>query len=260
MKIFVLLTGLAVGSFINAQVYRLAVEYKLKKLSFKVKNKNRSFCDFCGKKLQWYENIPVISFLIQIGRSRCCRKNLPLLYPVVEIVTGLLFLQISITKFQDPNNYQTVLAMVMVGFFVFSAVFDLKYMILPDFSTYILIFLAFLWQIINFNLVSLGSNIMIGLACYALFYFLHVMTNGKGMGFGDVKLAFVMGLLLGWPKVIIGIYMAFVVGAIVGVGLMIVLKKGRKTVIPFGPLMILGTMVTWIWGDVIWQYAIKVLY
>lgn len=248
---------MCVGSFVNAYVYRLALGYELFGIEFKIKNRKRSFCDFCGKKLHWYENIPVFSFFIQAGKSRCCQKNLPLLYPVIEVITGLLFVQIN-NNIKNP--YLLIISLFIVGFSVFSAVFDLKYMILPDFSTYILIFLAFLYQLFNFNIYTVLSNLMVGLSCYSFFYFLHLFTNGKGMGFGDVKLAYFLGFFLGIPKVIVSIYVAFIIGAFLGISLVVILKKGKKTVIPFGPLMILGIITSWQWGDVIWQYAIKVLY
>lgn len=266
--------GLVVGSFINAYVYRIAVRYKLMKRSFTSAWDDKwSYCDWCGRRLHWWENIPVISWLIQRGKSRCCGKKLPILYPIVEIVTGLLFLQIPITKFQYPNNYQLpitnyqttlylVISMAIVGFLVFSAVFDLKYMILPDFSTNSLIFLALVYKLlmdVNANLML--ADVLWGVCLYGFFYFLHILTKGKGMGFGDVKLAFVMGFFLGWPKAIVALYMAFIVGAIAGIIVIIFFKKKRKNrLIPFGPFMILGIMVAWWWGDIIWNYFIKALY
>jgi prepilin signal peptidase PulO-like enzyme (type II secretory pathway) len=90
--IFVL--GLCLGSFVNMLVYRVARKYKLEKDKFKVKNNNRSHCDFCGKQLSWYENVPVISWLLQGGKSRCCLKNLSGFYPIVELITGGLMVSI----------------------------------------------------------------------------------------------------------------------------------------------------------------------
>jgi len=266
--------GLVVGSFINAQVYRIAIRYKILDLRFKIKNGNRSYCDFCGKQLKWWENVPVISYLIQGGKSRCCGKNLPLLYPVTEIVMGILLIlnfQFTISNLQTINNYSIynfknvfllLLGMAIIGFLVFSAVFDFKYMILPDFSTNSLIFLALVYKLvmgINANLIL--ADALWGVCLYGFFYFLHVLTRARGMGFGDVKLAFAMGFFLGWPRAIVGLYTAFIVGAIAGIVVMIFFKKKRKNrLIPFGPFMILGILVAWWWGEMIWNFFIKALY
>lgn len=272
MVIFFIL-GLVVGSFINAQLYRVAIRYKILDLRFKIKNGNRSYCDFCGKQLRWWENIPVISWMLQKGKSSCCGKKLPVLYPIVEIVTGLLFLQILNSKFEILNNFEiqnlnfkTILflmvSMAIVGFLVFSAVFDLKYMILPDFSTNSLMFLALVYKLlmgVNANLIL--ADALWGVCLYGFFYFLHVLTRGEGMGFGDVKLAFVMGFFLGWPRAMVSLYTAFIVGAIAGIIVIVFFRKKRKNrLIPFGPFMILGIIVAWWWGETIWNYFIKALY
>jgi len=285
-NVIVFVLGLVVGSFINMLVYRTAVGYGLLSSrgrrpwrSFKdcfvslAMTDKFSFCDFCGKQLRWWENIPVVSYLIQEGKSRCCGKKLSVLYPIVEIVTGLLFLQILNSNIEILNNFkiqnlnfQTILylviSMAIVGFLVFSAVFDLKYMILPDFSTNSLIFLALVYKL----LMGVDANLILadalwGVSLYGFFYFLHVLTKGKGMGFGDVKLAFVMGFFLGWPRAIVSLYTAFIVGAVAGIIVIVFFKKKRKNrLIPFGPFMILGIIVSWWWGDSIWNYFVKALY
>jgi prepilin signal peptidase PulO-like enzyme (type II secretory pathway) len=142
---------------------------------------------------------------------------------LVEVVIGIIFLL----------NYQSPINVIILSLLVFSLVFDLKYMILPDFSTYILIGLSLIyWQ-----------NWLSGLGAFLFLLILHVGTKGKGMGFGDVKLAVFMGLYLGFPDIVVSFYVAFIVGAIVGVSLMIMKKASRKTMIPFGPFLILGTVM-----------------
>ncbi len=164
------------------------------------------------------------------GKSKCCGKKLPVEYPIVEIVIGIIFLL----------NYQSPINVIILSLLVFSLVFDLKYMILPDFSTYILIGLSGLLMAMNGHT---GPFLLSGLGAFLFLLILHVGTKGRGMGFGDVKLAVFMGLYLGFPGIIVSFYVAFIVGAIVGVSLMIMKKAGRKTVIPFGPFLILGTVL-----------------
>ena len=245
--------GLCFGSFVNMLTYRIALRYDLiSNFQFSKSNKNRSFCDYCGRQLKWYENIPVISWMIQKGKTRCCREKLPVLYPIVEIATGLLFLifNFQFSIFNQLLNFQLIIqffvGLVIIVFLVFSAVFDLKYMILPDFSTITLVFSALvLWCSRLFgNWIYMWSAV----GSFLFLDFLYLITKKKGMGFGDVKLAIFMGLFLGYPQIIIAFYIAFVVGALVSLILIILKKAGKKTPIPFGPFLILGTFVAWFWG------------
>lgn len=262
MEYFVLVVifilGLCVGSFVNMLIYRTAVRYRLLRRKTP-RNDKWSFCDYCGTQLKWYENIPVISWVVQGGKSRCCGKKLPVSYPLLELGTGTLFLiQFSIfpakLDFAQLNNFQFsinfILGLVIITLLVFSAGFDLKYMILPDFSTAILIAMVFLGivfdekNIIPYLLSAIGASGFLGL--------LHLITKGKGMGLGDVKLAVFMGLFLGWPKIVVAFYVAFIGGAIVGVILMALKKVKRNSEIPFGPFLILGNLIAWYYGKEIW--------
>lgn len=253
--IFIL--GLCFGSFVNMLVYRIAINYKLVERKFEVKNGKRSFCDGCGKQLKWYENIPVIFWVYQRGKTRCCHKKLPVLYPIVEGMMGILFLVnsfkfitlIDVEQVNGLNILVWILSLVIIVFLVFSGVFDLKYMILPDFSTVILIIIATIfWLFYHYGEWNYLSSAFLS---FGFLGFLYFITKKKGMGFGDVKLAFFMGLFLGWPNIIVAFYIAFIVGAVISLILIIFKKAGRKTQIPFGPFLILGTLVAWSWGEVI---------
>ncbi len=230
-------------------------------------NENRSFCDYCGKKLVWFENIPVVSWLIQKGRSRCCQKKLSILYPIVEIVMGILFLinfKFLIFNFYSNQiflnlNFQTIiqilLSFLIIIFLVFSAVFDIKYMILPDFSTIVLTICAIVFLLVETpDLASLQMNILSAFSSFGFLLLPYLITRGKGMGFGDVKLAFFMGLFLGPLKVIVALYLAFIVGALVGVIGILFGKLNRKAKIAFGPFLILGFFLSWFLGDQILEF------
>ena len=239
-------------------VYRVAISYELEsppspKLR---KGEKRSFCDYCGRQLSWCENIPVFSWFLQKGKTKCCQKKLSVLYPITEIIVGLLFL-IYESRFmiQESNVILWVFGLIVIVFLVFSAVFDLKYMILPDFSTVILVLSALvLWCARYFgNLNYVWSAVL----SFGFLGFLYLITKKKGMGFGDVKLAVFMGLFLGYPKIIVAFYVAFVVGAVISLILIIFKKAGRKTPIPFGPFLILGIFVAWWWGEVIIKLIIN---
>ncbi|MDD2225101.1 MAG: prepilin peptidase [Candidatus Shapirobacteria bacterium] len=246
--VIVFVLGLCFGSFVNMLVYRTAVDYKLENKKFKVKGEKRSFCDYCGRQLKWYENIPVFSWLILKGKTKCCHKKLPLSYPVVELVMGFLFLISVFIGRPQESPLQFGLGFLIIVFLVFSAVFDLKYMILPDFSTVILIMCG-LVLLVGTRHGAYLQNIIVALGASGFLLILNLITKGNGMGMGDVKLAIFMGLFLGGPKTILAFYVAFIVGAIVGLILMIFKKATKKSQVPFGPFMILGILVAWWWGE-----------
>ena len=231
-------------------VYRTAVRYKL--IKSKRGDEKRSFCDYCGRQLHWYENVPVVSWLMQKGKTRCCGKRLPYSYPVVELLTGLLFF-VVFKRFDlgfKIYDLRIILEFLIVTMLVFEAEFDRRYMILPDFGIGVLCVGAILLAIIGRPLGSPVQNI-IGAAAgsFGFLLLLHLITKGKGMGMGDVKLALFMGLFLGFPKVIIAFYAAFIVGAIYGLYKIIFDHAGRKSLICFGPFLILGTLIAWWCGD-----------
>ncbi len=243
-------------------VYRTAVEYELIKSKGIKKNEEkgflrslngRSFCDNCGQQLHWYENVPVMSWVLQQGKSKCCRKKLSVLYPIVEMMMGILFLvHFSVGAGNTP--LLLVVEFIIIVFLVFSAVFDLKYMILPDFSTVILVILAVVVVVIGRPQESPLQFVLSAVGSFGFLGLLYLITKGKGMGFGDVKLAIFMGLFLGPEKVLLAFYTAFVIGALVSLGLMILKKANKKTLISFGPFLILGTLVAWFYGDQLWNF------
>ena len=259
--IIIFVLGLCFGSFVNMLVYRTALRYKLTKSKFLISNdkKNRSFCDYCGKQLSWYENVPMISWLVQTGKTRCCGKKLPVSYPVVEMMMGLLFLlRFQMSDFSS-QLFILLVSLVIIVLLVFSAVFDWKYMILPDFSTGILVVCAIVLWLGTIRESPL-QYLLSALVASGFLLILNLITKGEGMGMGDVKLAVFMGLFLGHPNIIVAFYVAFIIGAIYGIILMIFKKAKKKSQIPFGPFLILGTLVAWFWGSNIINLVFSILY
>lgn len=265
LEIAILILGMCFGSFVNMWEYRLAVKYghikRLKNGSINV-NKNRSFCDGCGKQLKWYENIPIFSWLIQKGKTKCCHKRLPVSYPVVELISGLLFLIFFLII---KDNYLVIssplfvfnllIGWLMLVFLMLSTVFDCKYMELPDFSTIFMCLGAIAYN--HFNSVLSWQNLVAALGASGFLFLLYVLTKGKGMGFGDVKLVIFTGLLLGGAKSILAFYMAFISGAIIGIVLIIFKKAKRDSAVPFGPYLIFGTLMAWWCGDLMLNLIYK---
>jgi len=255
---FVFLFGLVVGSFLNCVIYRLALP------NFSLKNlgglKNRSYCPHCKKTLSWQDLIPVLSFLILRGRCRHCRQKISWQYPLVEIATGLLFLLIfnfqfsifnefSIFNFLKLIYYWTIACFLIVVF-----VYDLKHYIIPDQIVYPAILVSGIWYFISgiFDIYTKYEilNTIYSAFGAALFFLLIVLiSRGKWMGVGDIKLAFLMGLILGFPNILVAISSAFFIGAIIGIGLMLAGRKTMKSEIPFGPFLVTGTMSAIFFGE-----------
>lgn len=218
--LFLFILGLLVGSFANVLIDRLPNGENV--------FVGRSHCDYCKKQLRWFELIPVVSFLLQGGRCRRCHKKFSIQYPIIELVTASAFV------FLLPYSaaYYVLYIALLVIF-----VADLKYQIIPDSMIIVGIFCTF-WT---------GMNLIPAIGSFVFFLVLWLITKKKGIGFGDVKLAFFMGLLLGFPGVVIAFYVAFLTGAVVGVILILGKKKHLKSAIAFGPFLVLGTVVVLVW-------------
>lgn len=238
MELIVFIFGLIVGSFLNVLIYRLP-----RGLSFA---KSRSFCPKCKAKISWYDNIPLLSFVLIRGRCRFCKKPISVRYPAVELLTGVLFF-LSYLSHLSFLSYLLFSGLIVIFFT------DLKHKIIPDEIVFPLIILFSLRQIVLlFSLSPVTyhlSPILSALGSFGFFLFLYLITKGKGMGFGDVKLAFLMGLVLGFPNVIFALYIAFLTGALTGVILILVGKARLKGVIAFGPFLVTGFVITLFYGQ-----------
>jgi len=270
LLLLIFVIGIFVGSFLNVVVDRLPRKETIAK--------GKSHCEFCKKELAWYDLIPLLSFLLLKGKCRYCHKKLSLYYPIIELSTGVLFVlayvyinsQFSILNFQlinqflIPNlsifNLQSLISLVYYLFIVssFIVVFfsDLKYGIIPDKIVFPAIVVTFFYLLI-INPQSLIINLFSALGAWAFFLILFLITRGKGMGFGDVKLAFLLGLILGFPKIILALYLAFLTGAFLGIILILCKKKKSiKETIPFGPFLIIGSLIALFWGEFIYPYVL----
>lgn len=231
MGIFIFLIGLCVGSFLNV------VESRWDTKDFW---KGRSFCDHTGKKLLWYDNVPVFSYIMLLGKSRYSGKRISIQYPLVEILTGVLFLLIY-QKFTDI--YLMLIAFAMVSILIVIAVYDLKTMIIPDQLSYSFAILSLVFLLLQGNVWM--WDVLAGPILFAPFALLWLVSKGTWMGFGDAKLAVGIGWMLGLIGGINAIILSFWIGAVVGIFL-IILKKSKfsvKSEIPFAPFMVLATLL-----------------
>lgn len=204
----------------------------------------RSHCDFCKKPLRWFELIPVISFMLQRGRCVRCKKKLSISYPMLEFVTAALF--VLVAAFSPLPFVDIILFSCLLLLFVT----DLKYELLPDIWIIGGIIAAAARLFMLYGITSLlVPYFLSALGAAAFFWSIWAITRAKGMGFGDVKLAPLLGLMLGFPLTLIGLFGAFLTGAIVGVILILSGKKRMKSHVPFGPFLIGSTVVVFLFAQ-----------
>jgi leader peptidase (prepilin peptidase)/N-methyltransferase len=244
-NIFLFIFGTAIGSFLNVLIDRLPREESVC---------GRSHCEFCKKTLSPLDLIPLISFLLLKGRCRYCGKKLSIQYPFIEILTGIVFvlsywlLVIRYPEFNMlfpiTNIFYLIAYFGLVSCFIVIFFADVKYHIIPDEMQIALFLSILLYRVMgSMGVVGVMWAMLEGSVVMLPILFLHLITRGKGMGFGDVKLSFNMGFLLGLKSGLIAVYAGFILGAFFGIVLLLMRKKKMKSKIAFGPFLIAGIVV-----------------
>lgn len=248
--VFIFLFGLIIGSFLNVVIYRLNTGKSIAR--------GRSMCMTCSHTLSWYELLPVFSFLFQRGKCKSCKSKISTQYIIVEILTGIVFVMIA-NVFIDVMYFKQFILMFLLPAFLFSlliviAVYDLRHKIIPNNIVYIFICSAFISSLfMNFLfthvfLFSILSTLVSGIVIALPFALIWFASRGRAMGFGDAKLMLGIGFFLGIPLSIGATILAFWAGALVGIFLIIKSrgKVGMKSEIPFGPFLILGAFLAFV--------------
>lgn len=285
--------GLAVGSFINVISLRYQPGNRL--LDKKIIG-GRSRCPICHKNLVWYELIPVLNFFWQKGKCRHCGHRLSLQYPLVEILSGLIFVSIP---WYLINFYQviqlilrgeqviwyywlTLIWVLIFLLFLLLSIIDLHHSIIPNQINLSLAILGGLliitsvakqsysqWSIVNSQRSFLGhyallfdflpssfnslthqliNSLFAAILAMAIFGAIILLTKCKGMGLGDLKLVGALGLIFGWPDILMVIFLAFIVGSLISVFFLTTGKKKIKDAVPFGPFLVIGASLTFFFG------------
>lgn len=318
---FLFLFGLCIGSFLNAVIFRLekgesVIAEPRGKTRGTTRKFSRSYCPHCRKTLKWHDLIPVLSFFILRGKCRYCGKNISWQYPLIEIATGLIFLLISNFEFllfrraELPGglisnqflifNFKFIIDFVY-WFYIASVlivvfVYDFRHYIIPDkilFPAIVITLIYRFWEVFGYLVIQnsikiqnskfeiLISFIAAAVIVSAFFLAIVLISKGRAMGLGDVKLAFLMGLILGWPNIFIALFLAFSCGAIVGLALVfwsLILSRETfsgcpenvslglknaytlKSQIPFAPFLIAGTFSALFWGEQIISWYSKLFF
>lgn len=241
--------GLCVGSFLNVVIWR--VPRKMSVVS------PPSACPGCDQPIRPVDNIPVLSWLLLRGRCRNCAQPIAVRYPIVEAAGGVLFAAAA-AKF--GWSWELPAYLVLVAALLAISVIDLDHLIIPN----RLLLPVTIAAIPLLALAALGEDkwesffraLGSGAVSFTILFVI-ALISPRGMGMGDVKLSFLLGLhlgWLGWGEVFLGLFESFLLGAVIGVALIGLKLKTRKDVIPFGPFLALGTVLTVLWGDPILRW------
>ncbi len=273
---FIFLFGLTIGSFINCLIWRLHENEKTWTSLFRGKGKSRSYCPKCKKHIAWYDNIPVISFFILRGKCRKCRKSISWQYPIVELITGLLFVvaflwnQESGIRNQElflnsingliPNSLfliNLIRDWFIIAVMIIIFIYDLRWYLILDIVTLPACVVVF---ILNLMLGISWQNLLFsGIIGGSFFLMQFLISRGKWIGGGDIRLGLLMGLALGWPNVILAILLGYIIGSVVGIGLLISKKKKWSSKLPLGVFLSASTIITIFWGSEIINWYFNIL-
>ncbi len=243
--------GLLIGSFINCILYRL------KKNEEFVKGK--SYCPKCNHLLSWKDLIPVFSWIFLKGKCRYCKKKISIEYPLIEITTGALFLLATIFVFANYPQFalfHLLFYLVIIPSFLIIFVFDLRHFLVSEAVLLYTGIFVVLWRIIALfleihSLIDLLFYFLAALLSSLFFGALYLLTKKKGIGFGDIEIIFLIGLIVGIPNIFFVIFIGSLIGSIIGIFMILFFKKNMKTALPFGPFLVVSAFIMLFYGNII---------
>lgn len=243
-SIIFFLFGIVFGSFFNVVGIRVP-----KKISF---HNDRSYCPNCERQLRAYELIPILSYVIQAGKCRTCKTNISIVYPFVELSTGILF---AYAYFYFGLQLELIVALIFISLLMIIFVSDLYYMLIPN--KILLFFLPFIVLARIFIPLDPWYDALIGAVVGYLLLALIIIVSKGGMGAGDMKLFGVIGFVLGWKNVLLTFFLAAFFGALIG-GLLMLFKRVKKgQPIPFGPFIVLAALIAYFYGAKIIEFYLS---
>lgn len=221
--------GTILGSFYHVIGYRLPKEES-------IVNPKNSYCPSCHKKLKWYELIPIISYIIQLGKCRNCHEKISIFHPFIELVTGLLF---AVSFYSFGFSYELIISLTLVSLFSIVIVSDLTYMIIPDEVTFTCAIIIIITNFLNLGLKSglmqLGSGLLTFLCMYLIMLFGNMIFRKETLGGADIKLMLISGLVL---HPVLGIFVIFIASTIALPVSLIIYVTNKEHMIPFGPFIV----------------------
>ena len=260
MSLLIFVLGLVIGSFLNVCVYRIPRE------GLSVRVPSQSFCPECHAPIRAYDNVPVLSYLLLRGRCRNCGSRISIVYPLIEIITGGLFL---LMFYRFGLTLDLLRGCLFVTLLVPIAVIDARWYIIPNAiilvgliaGMIVIGLIAFTQQNVTYLVEHLIGAIVGGIAMALIAALGSVIFRKQAMGGGDIKLMALIGLFLGaWPHLLIVVVVSALVGSIVG-GLLIIFgaKEGTQSPIPYGPFLAIAALLDLLWGNEITAGYLKLL-
>ena len=264
IAIFYFIFGIIIGSFLNVVSLRHNTGRSIK---------GRSICFLCGRKLKWFDLVPIFSFLFFSGRCRLCKSKISWQYIFVELSTGFVFLGIFLKFFFILNyslSYMIISAiyfMIIFSLLIIIFIYDLKHKIIPNRFVYAFILFSFFTLFFNLNtfqlIIPTISHLAAGPVFFLFFFFLWLISGGRWIGLGDGKLAVGIGWILGLSAGFSAITLSFWIGALFGTGLALIsslyLQKKRFTIkseIPFAPFLIIGFIIVFFFNVNIFNFIL----
>lgn len=252
MGLIFLTYGLLIGSFLNVCSYRIPRE---ESVVF-----TPSHCTGCFSKIKFYDLIPVISYVILGGKCRTCKSKVSIKYPAIELLTGILYF--FIYQFYGLSLLSLKL-IIMVSFLIVISMIDYETQDVYSITTYPCILLGIIFSIagkyyLNDNISKYLIGLIVAIVVIGIFV---IATRGRGMGAGDIEIAAICGIYLGWQNILVTLFFASIIGAIYGIVLIILKSKKRKEPIAFGPFLFFGALIAMFYGKKIIElyinYALK---
>lgn len=239
------------GSFLNCLIYRLHTGESMM---------TRSHCPKCKAKISWYDNIPVFSYILLLGKCRHCRERISLQYPAVELAVGVLFM-LAFQPMAGPpwtGNPQIYLSLFkslfVISIMTIIFIYDLKWYLIEDRVTLpamaVVLIINSVLGIMNGDLQkSLFEMLISGIIGGGFFLIQFIVSDGKWIGGGDIRLGFLMGLILPWPHILTALMLAYVAGSFVAIFLILIGKKKLGSKLPFGVFLSTATIIAMFYGD-----------
>lgn len=241
MTILIFIYGLIIGSFLNVCIYRIPRSESIAWPG--------SHCPICGHALKWYDNIPLVSYIVLKGRCRYCKTNISKQYPLVESLNAFVYI-IMYLNFGFGLDF--IIYSLMSSVLVAIVFIDLKEMIIPDSLVLCVLVLSIIHKAINYFLYGISPNLVgsiLGLLVAGGLFLAIVIISRGGMGGGDVTLIGALGFVLGVKYILLNVFLSFIIGAIISMVLLAAKIKTRKDPIPFGPFIVLGFFLTVLRGQ-----------
>ncbi len=246
MLILLFLFGLIIGSFLNAVIFRLHSGESF--LS------GRSHCMSCKHELAAEDLVPLFSFLWLQGRCRYCKVKLSRQYPLVEFLTGLLFVLFAFRY--SPFTAHYYFQIIFASIFIVVAVFDYKHYLILDKVVFPALILAIIYNIWQHNF---WIGFLSGLGVAGFFLAQYLISRGKWIGLGDVKLGLVLGNVALWPNSVLVLFLAYVFGSIIGIFLILSRKKHLGSKLPFGVFLSLSAIIVMLVGNPIMRWYLNLI-